>query len=177
MKDKKISIILGVVAVIVVIVCCVATSGVKKEGTGLSSGAADVNDIVYRAQNESAAVADDERKENIDINVDEYLDMYNGSDKKIVLLASPSCGYCTIAEPIIQNIAYKYNIDIHYLNAGEFDSDAKSKFVSSNELFAAGYGTPMLLLVSDNKIHDYVDGLTDTEGYMNFFEENGYISE
>lgn len=177
MKDKKMSIILGVVAVVIVIVCCVATSGIKKEGTGLSSGADEMNSIVYRAQSESAAVADDERKANIDINVDEYLDIYNGSDKKVVLLASPSCGYCTIAEPIIQNIAYKYNIDIHYLNAGEFDSDAQSKFVASDDIFAAGYGTPMLLLVSEGKIHDYVDGLTDTEGYMTFFEENGYISE
>ena len=180
MENKKTNITLIVVTIVVVIICFFATSGIKKDGNNTTSSneetSADV--IIQNAQNESAAISEDEMKDFTETSVDNYLNLYNATDKKrLVLVASPSCGYCQIAEPIIQNIAYKYNIKIYYLDSSAFSSEDQTKFIESDEAFASGFGTPMLLLVSDGKIHDSVDGLTDTEGYMEFFTNNGYISE
>lgn len=179
MDKKKVNIVIAIVACVVVIGCFFATGNIKKEGTGLTGTNSEVDEITARAKKESAAVKDEERKEFAKLeNVDGYLNLYNATDKKrLVLVASPNCGYCQIAEPIIQNIAYEYDIKIYYLDSSEFDGDAQAKFIDSNEAFASGFGTPMLLLVSEGKIHDSVDGLVDRAGYIKFFTKHGYISE
>lgn len=177
MDKKKINIIIAIVACVVVIGCFFATSNITKEGTGVQTGSSD--DITARAQQEAASVNDDERKEFTKAeDVDHYLNLYNATDKKrLVLLASPTCGYCQIAQPILENIAFEYDLKIYYLDSSAFDGEDQSKFISSNEIFAEGFGTPMLLLVSDGKIHDSVDGLVDRAGYVEFFKRNGFISE
>lgn len=179
MDKKKVNIIIAIVACIVVIGCFFATSNIKKEGTGLPNTNSNVDEVTARAEKESAAVKDDEKKEfAVAENVDHYLNLYNATDKKrLVLVASPNCGYCQIATPIIQNIAFEHDIKIYYLDSSKFDGDAQAKFIASNEAFASGFGTPMLLLVSDGKIHDSVDGLVDRAGYVAFFTKHGYISE
>ncbi len=180
MNKKIVNIIMVVIACAVVIGCFFATSNVAKEGNGVSTGAnTNVDEVTQRAQEEAEAVKEEEKREfAVAENVDHYLDLYNATDKKrLVLVASPTCHYCQIAEPIIQNIAYKYDIRIYYLDSSAFDGEDQEKFISSNEAFASGFGTPMLLLVSDGKIHDSVDGLVDTAGYVEFFTKHGYISE
>lgn len=179
MKKDKTNIILVIVAIVVVVICSFATSSVKKDGKGLeTSSSNNTNAVVQRAQAESAAVSEDERKEFAESSIDHYLSLYTATDKKrLFLVASPTCGYCQVAEPIIENIAYKYDIKIYYLDSSVFSSDDQKRFIESNEAFSSGFGTPMLLLVSEGKIHDSVDGLTDTEGYMEFFRDNGFISE
>lgn len=178
MDKKKINIIIGIVACIVVIGCFVATSSIKKDGTGVTTGN-DAEEMTQSAEKEAAAVKDEERREFAKAeNVDHYLNLYNATDKKrLVLLASPTCGYCQIAAPILENIAYEYDIKIYYLDSSAFSGDDQTKFISSNEAFASGFGTPMLLLVSEGKIHDSVDGLVDRAGYIEFFKKHGYINE
>ena len=123
--------------------------------------------ILANAQSESAAVKDSEKREFIQINMNEYLQYYTGS--------TPTCGYCQIAEPIIQNIAYQYNIDVHYLNTDNFSEEDQTTFVTSNEFFNTGYGTPILFIVQNSTIIDKVDGLTDYAHYIDFLTRNGYI--
>ncbi len=178
MKKKTSSIILIVVAILVVGGCFFATGNVKKDGKGLTTNLSEADQIIANAQAESSAVKEDEMKEYATTDVDGYLYFLKATDKKrLVLVASPTCGYCQIASPILQNIAFKHNIKIYYLDTSEFDSESQSKFVSSDERFAEGFGTPMLLLVSEGKIHDSVDGLNDTAGYEEFFKKHGYINE
>ena len=133
------------------------------------------NQIIANAQKESENVKDSEKKELTEINVDTYLEYYKSSDSKLILVARPTCQYCQIAEPIIQNIAYEKNIEINYLNTDNFKDDDESRFVKSDEYFNEGFGTPLLLVVKDNKIIDKVDGLTDKAHYIEFFQKHGFI--
>ena len=73
------------------------------------------------------------------------------------------------------NLIYEYNIKINYLNTDELGEDGNSKLISSDEYFAEGYGTPILLLVGNGKIINQVDGLTTRDEYINFFKENGFM--
>lgn len=173
-ENKKLAIILIIVIVLLVIVsACIG--GKSKSSTPNKSSSTDAETILTNAQNESSAVKDKEKKDFTQINVDKYLEYYAGSENKIVLLARPTCHYCQIAEPIIQNVAYKYDIDINYLNTDNFSDDDQKKFINSDDTFKNGYGTPYLMIVANNKIVDSVDGVTDTNHYEEFFKKNGYI--
>lgn len=174
----KTMIIVAGVAVVCLISFLVSLQTSNSEGnSNTNTNTTSSSSIIEKAQSESATVNDSEMKEFSQIDVDRYLDMYAGKENKVVLVARPTCSYCQIAEPIIKNIAYKYDIEINYLNTDDFADDDEARFIQSDELFSEGYGTPMLLLVSNNEIVDKVDGLADMDGYVEFFKRNNIISE
>ena len=163
-------IIIGVVLLIVLIVSSVL-SVKTPESKELSN---DADQIYANAQEESSSVKDSEKAEFAYIDISQYFDMYHGSEKQIVLIARPSCQYCQIAEPILQKLAKDYNLKINYLDTDEFGENDQQTLIDSNEAFK-NLGTPMLLVVSDDQIHDSVNGLTDAAHYIEFFKTNGYI--
>lgn len=176
MKNNKILAILSIVLVVILIIIC-SMVGTDSNNTKTDKVMEDGQTIVTNAQKESEAVKDDEKKEFTQINVDKYLEYYAGEENKIILVARPTCHYCQIAEPILQNISFKYNIEINYLNTDEFSDDDQTKFINSDDTFKDGFGTPFLLIVSNNKIVSSVNGLTDEDHYISFFKTNGFINE
>ncbi len=176
MKNNKILVILGIVLAVILIIIC-SMVGTDSNNTKTDKVMEDGQTIVTNAQKESEAVKDDEKKEFTQINVDKYLEYYAGEENKIILVARPTCHYCQIAEPILQNISFKYNIEINYLNTDEFSDDDQTKFINSDDTFKDGFGTPFLLIVSNNKIVSSVNGLTDEDHYISFFKTNGFINE
>lgn len=176
MKNNKILVILGIVLAAILIIIC-SMVGTDSNNTKTDKVMEDGQTIVTNAQKESEAVKDEEKKEFTQINVDKYLEYYAGEENKIILVARPTCHYCQIAEPILQNISFKYNIEINYLNTDEFSDDDQTKFINSDDTFKDGFGTPFLLIVSNNKIVSSVNGLTDEDHYISFFKTNGFINE
>lgn len=169
--DKKKYGIIGVILVLLVLIIGFSVNPDKEESTSNNT-----QSIITNATNESQNVKEDEQKDFIEINIDDYLNKYNGEEKSLVLIARPTCHYCQIAEPILHNIAYKYNIDINYLNTDNFQEGDSQKLINSDEFFSGGFGTPLLLVISNGSINDKVDGLTDTSHYIDFLKQNGYIN-
>ena len=168
---------LGIVGIILLIVLLLISSMIdpdKKEQKEKLSN--DINVIIANAQEESEEYKNSkEQKEFIEIDTNTYLEFYKGSEYKIVLVARPTCHYCQIAEPIIHKVAYDYDLEINYLNTDEFSEDDQSNFISSNEKFSEGFGTPMILIVGNNELKDTVDGLTDYAHYKKVFKDNNFI--
>ena len=191
MNDRNKKIVTGiVVAVGVILVCALcyfASSAVSaKAGDNYSesdnsnsstTSSSSASDMTSRAQEESANVPDDEQKDFNDIDIDEYLDLYDGSEDSIVLFSRPTCGYCQIAEPILHHIAYQYKLTINHVNTDEMSSSDEKKLVESDDYFSDGFGTPLLVVVSNGEIVDMVSGLVDTENYVKFFTKHGFIDE
>lgn len=191
MNDRNKKIVTGiVVAVGVILVCALcyfASSAVSaKAGDNYSesdnsnsstTSSSSASDMTSRAQEESANVPDDEQKDFNDIDIDEYLDLYDGSEDSIVLFSRPTCGYCQIAEPILHHIAYQYKLTINHVNTDEMSSSDETKLVESDDYFSDGFGTPLLVVVSNGEIVDMVSGLVDTDSYVSFFTDNGFIDE
>ncbi len=192
MNDRNKKIVTGIViAVGVILVCALcyfASSAVSaKAGDNYSESDTNSNnsatsgssasDMTSRAQQESAKVPDDEKKDFNDIDIDEYLDLYDGSKNSIVLFSRPTCGYCQIAEPILHHIAYQYKLTINHVNTDEMSSSDEKKLVESDDYFSDGFGTPLLVVVSNGEIVDMVSGLVDTENYVKFFTKHGFIDE
>lgn len=171
---KGVGITIGIV--LFLIICFVISSShteTYKESTIQEEDSGD--DVLQTAILQAGEVSDDERKQPNEITIDEYLNMYNGKGQQLVLLSRPTCQYCKIATPIIENIIYKYNVTIHYINTDELDSDENSKLVTSDEYFSQGYGTPTLLVVGNGQILDQIDGLTTKDEYISFFQKYGFM--
>ena len=175
MNEKK-YIIIGTICLIVVLLVVVVFAG-KKGNEDKLEYSNDPNVIVQNAEKEAAAVTEGAKKDFEIIDVAKYLEYYKGSDPKLVMLARESCYYCQIAEPIVQSIMKKYDIDIYYLNPDNFTEEEKNDFINSNERFKDGFGTPMLFLVGNDSIIDVVEGLTDKAHFVQFFKLNGFIKE
>lgn len=190
MNDRNKKIVTGiVVAVGVILVCALcyfASSAVsakagdnysESDNSSSTTSGSSASDMTSRAQEESAKVPDDEKKDFNDIDMDEYLDLYDGSKNSIVLFSRPTCGYCQIAEPILHHIAYQYKLTINHVNTDEMSSDDETKLVESDDYFSDGFGTPLLVVVSNGEIVDMVSGLVDTDSYVKFFTDNGFIDK
>ena len=176
-KWGKIIIILVVIGLFIGCFFIGDSSDGKKLSTSATETTEEVNSVLDNAQKESEAIKEDEMDDLDEIDIDEYLDMYADDDASIVLIARPTCSYCTIAEPIIRKIAKDYDVDVNYLNTDEFDEDDQNELINSDDFFAEGYGTPLLLVVGEDSIIGKVDGLTDTKNYIDFFKKHGFIEE
>lgn len=176
MKDNKYLKIAGVAFVVIALIVATFFIGDKDNGSGTSGNLSNDADTIFaNAQAESAAVSEKEKKAYNKIDVATYLDYYEASEAKLILLGRDGCPYCQIANPIIQNIAYTYDIEINYLDVDEFTEETQTAFVQSDEEFSSGFGTPFLFIAGYGQIIDKVDGLTDKAHYIDFLKAYGYI--
>lgn len=178
-KDKlfKISVIVIASLLFILVSFAISNSASEKYKENSTSGNDSSGNTLEIATKEAGEINDDERTSPNEISIDDYLDLYNGSQNSIVLLSRPTCSYCKIATPILENIIYKYNVKINYLNIDNLGDDDVAKLVSSDDYFSQGYGTPLLLVVGDGKISDQVEGLTTKSEYISFFKENKFMEE
>lgn len=174
-KDKKIGtvIVVSLVAILLIVCCFIG----KKDSSisNFSKQSSSTSDTLTNAQEESSVITDEDKKDFESIDVDQYIEFYNGSENKVVFIGRPTCSYCQIADPIVRKINKDYDLNIYYLNTDEFSGDDEATFVKSDEFLEEGYGTPMLFIVSNGEIVDKVDGLTDTAHYIEFLKTNNII--
>lgn len=179
-KDKIKNIVIVVLLLIIVIGTCVFISlqtsnqDIKKDNSVTEEKSDNDNQIQKQAEAESAAIKEDERKSLSEIGVSEYLEIYRGEENKIVFIGRPTCSFCTTATPILEHIAYLNQLDIQYLNTDNFTGDDQTNFVQSNEFFQS-FGTPVLLIVSNEKIVASLAGLNTIENFTLFLQDHGFI--
>ena len=177
MGEKKTTVITIIVVVVLLALLIVAALvGGKSSSKNEEPTERTAETVVANAEKESAAVKENEKKEFTYINVDTYLEYLNNSENTFILVARPTCHYCQIAEPILQYIGYRTDLDIYYLNTDNFQEGDSQRLRESDEFFSGGFGTPILLILGNGKIHDKVDGLTDLTHYVEFLRENKFIN-
>lgn len=181
-KDKLIKIILGTFLLIVLcLICFLASLSNSKDyssETNASSSSEiseDDNEILAEITKEAGSVSDDERTLPDEITVSDYLDLYKSTEQSLVLISRPTCQYCKIATPIIENIIYETGVKINYINVDNISNDDNTSLISSDSYFSDGYGTPLILVVGDNSIKDKIEGLTTKSDYESFFKQYGFI--
>lgn len=175
--DNKIDNIKNVVIIILVLIIVCGGMFIVSDNSPKNDGAknndSNVN-IEEKAIKESNNVLENEKKDLNEVTLSQYMDLYNGSSNSIVLIARPTCYYCQIAEPIIQNVAYKYDLTINYLNTDNFSDEDQASLVRSDDYFK-DFGTPCVLIVGEGKIKGKIEGLTLTDNYIKFFKQNNFI--
>lgn len=108
------------------------------------------------------------------VSIDEYLELIKSSDKQIILIARPTCGYCEKFTPILKQAMEDMNLTINYVNTDNFSSDDWTKFQNSFDYLASDeWGTPLTLVVQDGKIVDKNNGYVELDAIKEFFNKNG----
>lgn len=108
------------------------------------------------------------------VSIDEYLNLIKSSDKQIILIARPTCGYCEKFTPILKQAMEDMNLTINYVNTDNFSSDDWSKFQNSFDYLASNeWGTPLTLIVQNGKIVDKNNGYIELDAIKEFFTKNG----
>lgn len=179
-KDKLLKVVGITIGILLFLVVCFAISSSNSEKYHESKTTeqdSSGDDSLETAIKEAVEVSDEERVSPTEITVDEYLDIYNGKENQIILLSRPTCQYCQIATPILENIIYKYGVKINYINTDNLDDDSNAKLVTSDDYFSEGYGTPTLLVVGNGEIKDTIDGLATRDDYISFFKQYGFMEE
>ncbi len=129
---------------------------------------------------ESSSISEDEMKDLKEISVDDYLSLKESDEKySVIYIGRPTCSHCTVQLPIMKHMAYKYNIEINYLNTDNFDSEGKdaTKLQKSDDYFSEGWGTPLVLIVKDDEIVEYSEGETSIARLTELFKKYEIISE
>ena len=163
-----------VLVLIIVFGASYFTSELKECDNG---GSTTTTSSTNNSSNDSSDISEDEQGDLNEIDIDEYLDLKEGSEASIIYIARPTCHYCQEMEPIVKNIVYEYGIEVNYLNTDELDDEGQSKLIKSDDYFSEGYGTPLLLVVKDDEIVDIQEGLNNKDTTVNFFKDNGLIEE
>ncbi len=87
-----------------------------------------------------------------EINIDEYLNLFEKEEKSYIYIGSSKCGYCQKIEPIIKQLGKELSITINYLNITNFTQSDYQKLTQSDKMFEENWGTPVLLIIEKGKV-------------------------
>jgi len=111
------------------------------------------------------------------INLNEFNNILNNNEKNIVVIGKDECKYCDSVTTTLNDIAINYDIKINYINVGKIDSEislqVEERLMELN--YDDGFTTPMVLIVENNKLLNYVIGLASEQYFIDIFTENGII--
>ena len=118
------------------------------------------------------------------INYDEYEEIINESDKKIVVVGQTSCSHCIAIKPALNSVAEDYDIEINYLNITDMTEEESNSFTDSLKKIEyndpdfvedGSFGTPLTLIIEDGKVVDYISGSRTKSQLVRDFKKAGLI--
>lgn len=110
------------------------------------------------------------------INVDEYVDIYNGNKLSFIYIGKDDCSYCREQNKVLKEILDEYDITINYINLNKLAStDVEEKILPSLNMYTTSLGTPMLILVKDGKIKMFKKGYTSKDKLIELLKDNDFI--
>lgn len=99
-------------------------------------------------------------------------------NKSLITIGTNECNYCQDLIDLFNNMAEENSIQFNYINVENLDSEdsvnvqEKLKNIGYNN----GFSMPLTLIVENNKIIDYVIGLSSEKYFLDIFKENGIIN-
>lgn len=110
------------------------------------------------------------------VDYNEYKSLISSSNAQLIVMVQTGCSACISAKPILEQIVEENNITINALNITNLSDDDKESLSSSLDyLNENDWGTPLLLVVKDNKVIDASNGYLDKKTYETFLNKNGFI--
>lgn len=110
-----------------------------------------------------------------EVSLSEYLNLINSSEKKIVLVARPTCSFCEKFSPILKKAKDDMNLEINYIDTDKFSNDDWTTFSNSLAyLNSEEWGTPLVLIVQKGEVLSVNNGYVDLSTIKAFFETNGF---
>lgn len=105
----------------------------------------------------------------------EFLDKFNGSENSLIYIGRPTCGYCNLLNPSMEDMKSRYNFDYVYVNTDDMSSKYLDKILE--KLGLTSVGTPYLAIVSNGKVVDTQNGYADYDQVFDLLQRNNIISK
>ena len=110
-----------------------------------------------------------------EVDIDEYIKLVKGSEKSIILVARPTCGYCEQFAPVLKEAMEDMKLTINYIDTDKLSEDDWETFTNSlTYLKEEEWGTPTVLIVQNGESLDVNSGATDLDSIKEFFTKNGF---
>lgn len=113
------------------------------------------------------------------VDYDSFMSKLESGEKAIYVLGQTTCGYCTMYKPIINEVASEYGVEFNYININTLEEDQYNNMTDSIDYLKENneWGTPLTLIIEDNKTVDKINGYTQKEDVVDFLKTNGFIEE
>lgn len=106
----------------------------------------------------------------------EYKSIIASKKPQLVVMVQTGCGACTTAKPVLEELVTEYDIEINALNISELSEEDRNSLGSTLDyLNEEDWGTPLLLVVKDNKVVDASNGFVNKDTYKIFLRSNDMI--
>lgn len=110
-----------------------------------------------------------------EVSLQEYLQLVEGSEKSIVLIARPTCGYCEKFAPVLKQAKEDMNLTVYYIDTDKLTSDNWDEFTNSvTYLKEEEWGTPTVLIVQNGDSVAENSGYVELDEIKEFFTKNGF---
>lgn len=98
-------------------------------------------------------------------------------EKEILFLGRPTCGFCNLLKPILDDTSKKYDFKYRYINTDNLSKKELEKLLKKLEIRTSTFTTPRILITEKDKIIDSHIGYMDDISVFHFFKKNGFIKE
>lgn len=111
------------------------------------------------------------------IGVDSFSKIIESNSKSIIVLGTDNCNVCDKVLNKLSEILINSEYTINYLNIKSFDSDISKTIQDKIKSigYEDGFTTPMVIISENNRILDYIIGLSEDEYYIDIFKQNRII--
>lgn len=121
----------------------------------------------------------------VPVTYSKFKDIVKKKDASLVLIDQSACSSCTTVRSLLNKLGEKNNFKVNYLNAAYLTQEEGNNFVDK-DLKDMGYkadaykkdktvNIPLLLIVKDGKIKDYVLQKTEESDYTKVLKKHGFI--
>lgn len=157
----KILKVFGIILVVAIVIgVAIGVSNIKKDDTN-SDNNVETTELEKAGFNE--------------VTLSEYLDLVKSSEKSIILVARPTCGYCQQFTPILKQAMEDMNLTINYIDTDKFSEDDWTPFTESLDyLKSEQWGTPLTLIVQNGEAIAKNNGYVELDTIKEFFTNNGF---
>ena len=106
---------------------------------------------------------------------EQFTTNFNGQENTLVYLGSSTCGYCSLLNPSLEDMAERYEFDYMYIDINEMSSSYLRDIL--NDLNLSSVRTPYLAIVANGEVVDTQNGYDDYNVIFEFLQENEIIAE
>lgn len=94
----------------------------------------------------------------------------------VLFLGRPTCGFCNLFKPVLEETSKNYNIKYRYINTDWFTKKELDKILEKLEIRKSTFSTPRLIITENTKIKDHYIGYMDDISLFHFLKKNELIA-
>jgi predicted bacteriocin transport accessory protein len=95
--------------------------------------------------------------------------------KQIIYIGRPTCSYCQMFVPVLNELNDQYNFGYYYINTDEISATQLKTLLTDLGIDPEKFGTPYVLFMEDGEIKDEQVGYVDAKTFFNELKTNGYV--